>query len=256
MRSRVYRGWVRHRREKPRSHTFAYRLYMMYLDLTELDELFDRRWLWSADKPNLAWFRRRDHFGDPEESLSSSVRSLVSRDLGRSLDGPICLLTHLRYFGYCMNPVSFYYCWDAGGRALDAIVAEIHNTPWGETHCYVLDSARHERHEFRKSFHVSPFMDMDQQYRWRLSAPGQTLSVNMQNFECGRRVFNATLCMREEPVTGPNLARVLTRYPFMTGKVIGAIYWQAARLWCKGIPFHAHPKQYVSARQASHQVER
>ena len=224
---------------------------MMYLDLAELDKVFERRWLWSAFKPNVAWFSRADHFGKTGESLDASVRSLVFGELGRRPGGPICLLTHLRYFGYCMNPVSFYYCWEEEGERLDAIVAEIHNTPWGETHCYVLDAARRDRHEFRKSFHVSPFMGMDQQYRWRLSAPGQTLAVSMQNLESGQRVFNATLSMREEPVTGAGLARVLARYPFMTGKVIGAIYWQALRLWLKSTPLHEHPKHY-----APRQVER
>jgi len=249
MRSRIYDGWVRHRRERPQPHTFDYRLYMMYLDLSELDELFRHRWLWSSRGFNLAWFRRTDHFGDPDMDLEPAVRSLVAERLGRRPQGPVCLLTHLRYFGYCMNPVSFYYCWDAAGERLDAIVAEGHNTPWGETHCYVLDPRRGEQHEFRKSFHVSPFMGMDQQYRWRLPAPGRTLSVSMQNFEDERRVFNASLGMRAVPITGSALAGVLCRYPFMTGKVIGAIYWQALRLWLKGTPFHDHPKHY-QPRQA------
>lgn len=241
MRSRIYEGRVRHRRELPRPHEFKYRLYMMYLDLAELDEVFHDRWLWSAGGPNLAWFRRADHFGDAGENLGASVRALVQTELGRSPGGPVCLLTHLRYFGYCMNPVSFYYCWDADAVTLDAIVAEVHNTPWGETHCYVLDARRGMRHGFRKAFHVSPFMGMEQQYQWRLPPPGETLTVGMQSFENGRRVFNATLSMREQAVTGRHLARVLTRYPAMTGKVIGAIYWQALKLRLKGMPFHEHP---------------
>lgn len=248
MRSRIYEGRVRHTRERPRRHAFQYRMFMMYLDLCELDEIFSERWLWSAGPPNVAWFRRRDHFGDPDEDLASSVRSLVAAELGRGVNGPICLLTHLRYFGYCMNPVSFYYCWDASGRSLDAIVAEVRNTPWGETHCYVLDAA-HPRHEFRKAFHVSPFMDMDHKYVWRLPPPGRSLAVGMQNLKDDRRLFTATLHMTERPITAGNLAGVLARYPFMTGKVIGAIYWQALRLWLKDTPFHEHPGRYP-ARQA------
>jgi DUF1365 family protein len=221
---------------------------MMYLDLAEVDQLFRGRWLWSARGPNLAWFRRSDHFGDPGEDLDSLVRSLVETRLGRRPRGPVCLLTHLRYFGYCMNPVSFYYCWSADGSTLDAVVAEVHNTPWGETHCYVLDARRGPRHSFGKAFHVSPFMGMEQEYQWRVPAPGQTLTVCMQNFEDGRRVFNATLSLREHPATGPELARVLIRYPFMTGKVIGAIYWQALKLWLKRLPFHEHPGHYETSR--------
>ena len=222
---------------------------MMYLDLAELNEVFRGRWLWSAQAPNLAWFRRADHFGDPREDLSGSVRSLVKNELGRRPSGPICLLTHLRYFGYCMNPVSFYYCWTADGRGLDAVVAEVHNTPWGETHCYVLDKRLGDRHEFDKALHVSPFMPMEQRYRWRLPAPGTTLTVCMQSFEQEARVFNASMSMREQPVTGAALARVLARYPFVTGKVIGAIYWQALKLWIKRTPFFEHPDTYRT-RQA------
>jgi len=244
VRSRIYEGWVRHRREAPSPHEFEYRLYMMYLDLSELDEVFAGRRLWSTERFNLAWFRRADHFGDPAVALDSSVRALVAGKLGRRPNGPVCVLTHLRYFGYCMNPVSFYYCWSADGAVLDAIVAEVHNTPWGETHCYVLDARESSRHEFRKAFHVSPFMGMDQQYRWRLSAPGTTLTVCMQSFENERRVFSATLGMRERAVTAGNLSRVLVRYPGMTAKVVGAIYWQALKLRLKGAPFHEHPGGY------------
>lgn len=241
MRSRIYEGSVRHRRETPRTHEFRYRLYMMYLDLEEAPELFRGRWLWSTGKPNVASFRRADHFGDPDTDLGGAVRALVWEELGRRHDGPICLLTHLRYLGYCMNPVSFYYCWDRDTGLLDAVVAEVHNTPWGETHCYVLDARHNNRHELTKQFHVSPFMGMNQQYRWRLSSPGATLAVSMQNFEGSRRVFSAAMSLRERPIDGANLARVLARYPLMTGKVIGAIYWQALRLWLKGAVFHDHP---------------
>lgn len=214
---------------------------MMYLDLEEIPDLFRSHWLWSAERANVASFRRADHFGDPNADLGESVRTLIWQELGRRPDGPICLLTHLRYFGYCMNPVSFYYCWDRDTGMLDAIVAEVHNTPWGETHCYALDARHNKRHELAKAFHVSPFMGMKQLYRWRLSSPGTTLAVSMQSYEGSQRVFNAAMSLREHPVNSANLARVLARYPMMTGKVIGAIYWQALRLWLKGAVFHEHP---------------
>jgi len=244
MNSRIYEGRVRHRRELPRPHEFEYRLFMMYLDLAELDEVFRNRWLWSAARANVAWFRRADHYGDPAEDLDTVVRRLVGQALGRVPAGSICLLTHLRYFGYCMNPVSFYYCWSGDETTLDAVVAEVHNTPWGETHCYVLDARSGPRHGFAKDFHVSPFMPMTQQYRWRLPPPGETLAVSMQNLESGRRVFNASMSLRARPISGANLARVLARYPAMTAKVVGAIYWQALRLRLKGMPFHEHPRNH------------
>lgn len=242
MKSRIYEGWIRHRRDAPRPHEFSYRLYLLYLDLDELNSVFTGRWLWSADRPAVAWFRRQDHVGKVDEELKDTVRGLVRRETGREVPGPVRLLTHLRYFGYCMNPVSFYYCWDQDGQSLEAVVAEVSNTPWGETHCYVIDMKRGTKASFRKAFHVSPFMAMNQQYLWRLSRPGQTLSVSMRNIEYGRRLFSASMVLREREITGPQLARVLTRYPLMTVKVVAAIYWQALRLWLKGTPFHEHPK--------------
>lgn len=245
MKSALYRGWVRHRRTHPTQNEFRYRLFQLYLDLAELDQVFAKRWLWSVKGPNLAWFRRADHFGDPAESLDESVRALVAERTGSRPDGPVRLLTHLRYFGYVMNPVSFFYCFDAADRRVETIVAEINNTPWGERHCYVLDredslSGGHD-YRFAKEFHVSPFMTMDQTYRWRFSEPGETLVAHMDNVEAPRKVFDATLVLDRRPINGPTLAAALAEHPFMTGQVIAAIYYQALRLKLKRTPFHPHP---------------
>ena len=243
MKSRIYEGLVRHRRELPRSNEFKYRIYMMYLHLDELDTLFNDRWFWSSSYPNVAWFRRSDHFGNPRQDLQSCVRSEVKKTLGKRLEGSIYLLTHLRYFGCCMNPVSFFYCWNKDETKLEAIVAEVHNTPWGETHCYVLDEIQSGKSHFLdKEFHVSPFMSMDQQYQWRLAQPGSTLSVNMKNIEAGKRYFNASMSLREKEINTFNLAWSLMRYPFMTLQVLCGIYWQALKLRIKGLTFYTHPR--------------
>lgn len=251
MKSRIYEGWVGHRRMSPSRHEFRYRIYLMYLELTELEELFEKRWFWSAKRPALAWFKREDHLGDPSRSLESEVRALVEKKTGRRPKGSVTLLTHLRYYGYCMNPVSFYYCWDADGGELEAIVAEVHNTPWNERHCYVLDAhaIRHDtarrQFKFKKAFHVSPFMPMEQEYAWKFSTPGASLNVHMESYESDRKLFDATMHLDAVPITGWTLARVLIWYPFMTGRVILAIYWQALRLWLKRTPFHIHPKHRI-----------
>ena len=251
--SAIYEGWVRHRRFRPARHLFGYRLFMMYLDLDELPGLFDRRWLWSARRPNLACFRRADHLGNPRLPLDECVRQLVGDRTGRRPEGPIRLLTHLRYWGYGFNPVSFYFCFDRADRDLETVVGEVNNTPWSEQHCYVLHRgmeggrAPSKCYRFPKAFHVSPFMGMKQDYTWRFTAPGHRLLVHMDNWEKGDRLFDATLVLRRREIGAASLARVLLQYPFMTAKVIGAIHWQALRLWLKRCPVYPHPQ--VSARR-------
>jgi len=245
MHSCVYRGTIRHRRMLPVENEFQYGMFMLYLDLAELPHLFDGRWLWSARRPSLAWFRRADYLGDPAVPLEAAVRDLVEARTGRRPAGPIRLLTHLRYFGYIQNPVSLYYCFDKSGGSVETIVAEITNTPWGERHAYVLPatpgSSRHRiRHD--KQFHVSPFMPMDHDYDWVFSTPDRGLTVHMENLDGERLAFDATLVLRREPLTGATLASCLASYPWMTAAVVVGIYWQALRLKLKGARFYPHPK--------------
>jgi len=247
IKSCIFEGRVRHRRFTPVEHGFDYRLFMMYLDLDEAPGLFRRRWFWSAHRPALARFRREDHFGDPAVPLEQSVRDLVADETGQRPDGPIRLLTHLRYFGYVFNPVSFYYCFDADDTRVETIVAEVTNTPWGERHCYVLPQRMNEgrdghgRYFPEKVMHVSPFMEMDVAYDWRFNAPGERLTVHMENARGGSKIFDATLVLNREEISAGSLARALAAYPLMTLKVMVAIHWQALKLWIKGAPVHDHP---------------
>ena len=245
--SAIYEGWVRHRRHLPHPHAFRYRICMMYLDLAEIDQLFARRWLWSAERRNIAQFRRGDYLGDPSMSLADAVRERVRAQTGVAPAGPIRLLTHLRYFGHCFNPVSFYYCYAADGVTLDSIVAEITNTPWNERHSYVLPLATAQRRAganawaFRKAFHVSPFLPLDRDYAWRLTPPGHSLHIHMDVLRDGTREFDATMALERREWNGANLARVLWRYPALTLKVVAAIHWQALLLWLRRNPVYTHP---------------
>ena len=245
--SALYFGRVRHRRFQPRTHRFDYPLFLVLLDLAELDTVFEGRWFWSARRRNLAWFDRRDHLGDPASPLDTAVRDLVARETGQRPTGPIRLLTHLRYFGHCFNPISLYYCFDAAGESVEALVAEVNNTPWGERHCYVLTNreadsdGRAMRYRAKKRFHVSPFLGMDMEYAWQTTLPAARLTVHIDNIRGGARVFDATLRLERREITGARLAWALARFPMMTAWVVGWIHWEALKLWLKGTPFHPHP---------------
>jgi DUF1365 family protein len=252
MESCIYEGQVKHSRRKPALHQFNYNVFMMYLDLDELPTLFDEHWFWSASRPALARFRRSDHLGPSDQSLVESVREVVEKDTGERPEGPIRLLTNLSYFGYCFNPVSFYYCFAADGKTVEYIVAEVNNTPWGERDTYVMSCTGNDtgksswRFQPSKKMHVSPFMSMDVGYDWALSNPADRLSVHMANSQDGECFFDATMVMQRKEVNGLSLVRVLLRFPFMTLKIIFAIHWQALRLWLKRCPVYEHPKNKKS----------
>jgi len=245
----LYEGTIRHRRFQPVKNQFEYRLFFVFLDLARIDALSGIHPFWSGRGVNLAYFRRRDHTGDPRVPLDQAIRDRVEARTGRRPAGPVRILTHLRYFGHCFNPVSFYYCYDAHDESVETIVTEIHNTPWGEEHLYVLpaDSSLHpsvewRRHRFAKAFHVSPFMEMNIRCDWRFRVPGERLGVHMINYQNEKRIFDASLSLKRRPLTRDNLTWALLRFPAMTAKVVFLIYWQALKLVVKDAPVYAHPK--------------
>ncbi|MCW8956121.1 MAG: DUF1365 domain-containing protein [Gammaproteobacteria bacterium] len=247
MNSKIYVGQVSHKRFQPHEHVFNYRMFMMYLDLDELPLLFDKFLFWSARGFNLAYFNRNRHLGNPDQPLKQSVIDLVYKQQSIQLTGPIRLLTNLSYFGYGFNPVSFYYCYDSKGETVKVVVVEVNNTPWGEQFCYVLPVDRSLAdgnkyiHHLSKQFHVSPFNPMQQKYEWHISDPGDRLLVYMQNFSDEQKVFQASLSLHRQNITRRTLAKVLMAFPFMTGKIILAIYYEAFRLWLKYTPVYDHP---------------
>lgn len=246
--SALYTGWVGHCRTAPVRNEFRYRLFFMYLDLAELDQVFSGRWFWSVERCNWATFRRSDHLRQAG-TLDSAVRGEVAHQLGFRPAGPIRILTHLRYLGYCFNPISIYYCFAGDGTRLEAVLIEVHNTPWGEEYLRALDTrsgpADGNWHVYHldKEFHVSPYMPMEIAYEWRFTAPGERLGARMESKRQNEKVFTAWFDLEPRPLTGGNLAKALLHWPCMTGKVVAAIYWQALRLKYKGVPFHPHPER-------------
>ncbi|WP_193570350.1 DUF1365 domain-containing protein [Luteibacter yeojuensis] len=255
--SAVYEGHVVHRRHAPHPHAFRYAMAQLYLDLDEIEQVFRQHALWSAHGRNLAEWRRSDYLGPTDLSLTDAVRERVRAAVGDVPGGPVRMLAHPRYAGYVFNPVSFYYCYETDGRTLACIVAEVTNTPWGERHAYVLpvDSARRRGRafawDFDKQFHVSPFMTMDSRYDWRFTPPSDDLRVHMKVLRNETLQFDATLSMRRRPVDRRTLGRLLWRYPLMTAQVMGAIHWQALRLWLKRNPSYDHPGAQSSTLRES-----
>ena len=250
MNSAIYEGWVTHRRLQPTEHSFRYKVFMMFLRLDQLPQVFDRTPFWSARRPALAWFRRSDYLGDPKVPLDTAVRDRVEQVKGKRPTGPIYLLTNLRYFGFIMNPISCYYCYSADGSTLEHLVAEVNNTPWNERHSYVLDADANSKWlscRFAKDFHVSPFHPMDMEYHWHSNSPGEKLCLNLANFDAGEKVFDASLSLARHAISPARLMWLLVRRPFMTVKVGAAIYFEAMRLWLKGAPFYSHPPQTASS---------
>jgi DUF1365 family protein len=244
----LYEGWVRHRRHLGVVHELRTSFFTTYLDLDSLPALFDDSWLWSARRRAIVEFRRTDHLGDPQVPLADEIRGLVSARTGKPTDGPVRLLTNLRYFGTCFNPVSFYYCFDSAGEHVDSIVAEVTNTPWGERHAYVLEPhgerppGRVLHGRFAKEFHVSPFMGMDYTYAWRTTEPGEQLIVHIESEQAdGQRAFDATLSLRRRELSPAAIRSLLARHPAIALRTLRQIYGNGLKLKLKGARYFPNP---------------
>lgn len=250
LKSCIYQGSVFHHRIGSITHRFQKRLYMLYLDLDELDRVFDRRWLWSTSRSALARFKRADHVGDSTEPLRETVCKILRKSGLDEEPHSIGLLTQLRNFGFVFNPLSLFYCHNEQGE-LTRVVAEVRNTPWLERHCYVLNPEPDQSAsgdplclaKVDKEFHVSPFMPMDMNYHWRFDQPSSDLAVQIENWQHGTKRFEVGMKLRRLPITASNLAWMLIKYPLMPQQTIASIYWQALRLWLKKAPFYSHPNK-------------
>lgn len=260
--SAIYEGTVRHRRNSPKVHQFDFRFFMLLLDLDEIDAVFRWQPFWSAKRWALCRFKAKDHlkeFAETGNLRDRVLAALQSNGIKKSI-GPIRLLTQLSYLGYTMNPVSFFYCYSLAGNTIEAVIAEVNNTPWGEQHLYVISAnqltpnSTIRSEDIPKEFHVSPFFEMAMNYRMAFSAPGKTLAVKIENHSITKdspdsnahastsKHLDVTMRLKRKELTGLSLNGLLIRYPAISFQVVAGIYWQALKLYLKKIPFVPHPK--------------
>jgi uncharacterized protein len=247
MRSHLLAGKVRHRRSRPFVYELEHDVWYFALDLDEIDDVTSKLRLVSRNSRNVLSFRDDDHMLRPEApsqaamTLAESVRKHLASEGVDPSDWRITLITNLRILGHVFNPASFYLCRDGGGE-LRTVIVEVNNTH-GERRLYTLwPERRGDEHtaSMAKDFYVSPFIGMDAGYTVRTWDRPKELRIAINETERGLPVLTASVVLRRLPATNRVVARLLLRYPFVTLKTIGAIYWHALRLWLKGAIFHRH----------------
>lgn len=238
----LYEGTVMHMRLQPFAHQFRYRVVSALLDIDRLEETAAGLRLFSVDRFNLVAFHRRDHGPRDGSALRPWVEARLA-EAGRPAPARVLLLSIPRLLGYAFNPLSVFWCYGADGR-LDSVIYEVKNT-FGDQYPYVLaadaDADGAVRHDQPKEFFVSPFIGMDQTYRFTLRPPGDRLAVRIKQADARGDYLIATQSGEARPMTNATLARLMLRMPLTSFKVIAAIHWQALRLWLKGAKFLGYP---------------
>ena len=248
MRSAIYEGVVGHRRHSHDltdhvANEFSQRLVLPLIYLDEVDEVMSLHPLWSAKRPNAAWMRRGDYLGDPDISLEVAARDEVEGALGRRPTGAIAMLGHLRTWGKISNPLCLFYCFDEETGGLEAIVAHVTNTPWGERHSYVMDG-RSSCARLPKVMHVSPLLGMDHDYHFDWSEPGATLNFGIEVRHGESRFFDASLRLERRDMNHREMGRLLWRHGLDNHAVTAGIYFRALALRMRGANFHPHPRTH------------
>jgi len=241
----LFLGPVMHHRMKPREHRFSYFVFSVLLDLDRLGEAAGQSRFFSVNSFNLLSFHEKDHGPRNGSSLRQHVDALLA---GTGLEAParVLLLAYPRVLGYGFNPLSVYYAYDRQDR-LTALVYEVRNT-FGGLHTYVAPVAPGQasdagiRQEQRKEFYVSPFVSMEQRYYFRMLPPGRHVRVRILEKDKDGPLLAATFSGSRRPLRTGEILKACAKVPLLTHKVIGAIHWEAFKIWRKRVPFHKRPE--------------
>jgi DUF1365 family protein len=242
-RSTLYTGSVMHRRLRPHAHRLRYRVFWMLLDLDEIDTLAKNLRFFSHNRFNAASFHDHDHGDGSDTPLREQVLGHL-RNANIDLDGgSINLLCMPRIFGYGFNPISIYFC-HRRDHSLAAILYEVHNT-FGQRHSYLIPAETSadgviEQH-CDKNFYVSPFIDMDMRYAFRIGIPDERVTLTIHGSDKNGLMIVAALAGDRRELANLSLLRALIAFPFLTLKVIAAIHWHALRMLVKGYRLRARP---------------
>lgn len=256
--SGLYVGSVMHHRVKPVRHRLSYRVFSLLADLDELPRLDRELRLFAHNHFGLICFNDRD-FG-PLGERGTDLKSWAGGQLaaaGIEGGGPVRLLCFPRVLGFVFNPLCVWFCHRRDGT-LAAIIHEVSNT-FGQRHAYLIPAAPGPdglvRQRCDKGFYVSPFMDMETAYHFRIHPPGgqagEPLAVSIRQTDAEGPVLHASLTARRVELTDGAILRAWTRHPLMTAKVVAGIHWEALHLWRKGLairprpPAPAHPVTVV-----------
>ena len=238
MTSSIYNGAVIHKRFKPKKHFFKYNVFSLLIDLSELEDLDKRVKFFSFNRFNLVSFYEKDHGHRDGSSLVEWIKKNLNENDINSKDIRIKLLCYPRIFGYVFNPLSVFFIYDSSEKLI-SILYEVKNT-FGEQHTYIFkvkDDANLFQHNCSKKFHVSPFIEMNCNYFFRILKPGEKISVIIDQYQTDEKILYASQDGKRVDFTSKELLKSYLKHPLMTFKIISAIHYEAFKLWTKGIKF-------------------
>ena len=236
--SYIYNGSVIHKRFKPKEHFFKYKVFSLLIDLSELDDLDKRISFFSINKLNLISFYEKDHGERDGSSLISWVKFNLKNNSINSENIKIKLLCYPRILGYVFNPLSVFFVYDEKEKLI-SILYEVKNT-FGEQHTYVFrvdNESNLIQNNCTKKFHVSPFIEMECKYFFRILNPTEKLSVIIDQYDKEGKILFASQDGKKSDLNSKQLIKSYLKHPLMTFKIISAIHFEAFKLWAKGIKF-------------------